>query len=427
VDHFKKLAADFPNVPDHQSGVGGALNNWAAWLVDEGKPEAARQLLREAITWQEKAVQANPKSPKYCEFLCKHYHQLASVLEPLKSPEREQNLSKALLRLGQQERAEGALRQAITIGEALVKDFRGERTFLESLADDYSRLGLVLPHETPPKKKEEAFRQARKRWQQLVDGSPKVALYRSRLANVLHNLAILFARERKLEQARPLLQDAIRHQQAAYKAEPERYRAKLLHHYQTLVRILLDLSDHAAAAKWAPEMAPVSGRDWKPCYQAAGYLERCLSLVAKDAELGADRRKELTQTYQRQFWPLLAETAKRNPDHPRVQSHLAVFLATCPEPKYRDAARAVELAGKAAKQNPGQGGHWGILGLAHYRAGNWKEAITMIEKARGLKSGGDVLFFLAMAYWKQGEKQLAHQRHDEALLWSSRHRVTLGP
>jgi tetratricopeptide (TPR) repeat protein len=392
-------------VPGYHSEMGSQLNDCAVLLLELGEADEARQMLEEAIGHQRKALKVEPGKPKYRLFLRNHY----------------KNLGKALLRLEQQDRAVEALRQAVAIGEALVKEFPRDRTFLENLADDHSRLGLELRGGPQTKEREEAFRQARKRWQELAGRFPEVAVYRSRVAFTLYNLAVLFARQGGQKQARPLLEDSIPHVRAAYEAEPERYRGKLLRHYQTLVQVLLDLHDHAAAAKRAPEMVPVSGKDWKPCNQAARYLVRCVSLVAEDAKLDADRRKELTQTYTRQLWDLLAETAKRNPDHPEVQTRLALFLATCPEAKYRDAARAVELAGKAVGHDPKRGESWGILGLAQYRAGNWKEAVAMIQKARTLNGGEYVLFFLAMAHWQQGEKKLAHKLYEEALGWMKEH------
>jgi tetratricopeptide (TPR) repeat protein len=382
---YKKLADDFPRIPDYPNRLGGTLHNLGLLLQDQN-------------------LKSEPGKSKYRLFLRNHY----------------KNLGKALRRLGQLDRAEEALRQTIAIGEALVKDFPGQRDYRVNLADDYLGLGDLL-RDSQAREQEEAYRHALALWQALADESPKVAVYRSQLATVLHNLAILLARQGEVRKARPLLEASIPHERAAYDAEPDKYREKLLQHYRMFLQAVLQLGDHAAAAKRAPEMVPVSGGDWKPCYQAAGYLQRCLSLVAKDAQLTADRRAELTQTYSRQYWGLLAESAKRGPDQPGVQRSLAVFLTTCPEPKYRDAARAVELASKAVKHDPMRGGYWAVLGMAQYRAGNWQEAITAIEKARELKQGKDTLFFLAMAYWRQGEKKLAHQRYDEALQWMQQH------
>jgi serine/threonine protein kinase/uncharacterized protein HemY len=497
VDHAKKVAGEYPNVPHYQSTVGGASNNWARWLRDQGQPEKARALLQEAITWQEKAVEANPKNPTYREFLGNHYGELAVILKQLKSPEEEQalrkaienrrallavtrmpgyesalggnlndcatalmargeweearrlleeaitsqrnalasdkqnrtyrdflrkhyrNLGKTLTRLGQPDQAEEAYRLAIAFAEGLVKDATRPKEMRDSrgnLADGYSALGHLLMQSKRPKEQEKVIRQGLTLWQELVDEFPEDLSIREQLATVQYNLAVLLLMQGKLDKARPLLEKAIPHARAAY-APSRKDRGRLLMHYRTLIDVLLKLGDHAAVAKQAAEMVPVSGEDWKPCYQAAGYLQRCLFLAAKDQKLTPDQRMELTQTYDRQLLALLAESAKRDVDHPEVQRLLALFLTTSPDPKYRDTARALDLAEKALKQSSTKGPCWAALGVAQYRLGKWQEAITVIEKARQLKEGKETLFFLAMAYWKQGEKKLAQERYDEALEW----------
>jgi uncharacterized protein HemY len=100
---------------------------------------------------------------------------------------------------------------------------------------------------------------------------------------------------------------------------------------------------------------------------------------------------------------------------------MAAFLTTCPDPKYRDAKRAVELATKAVKQDANNGVYWAVLGMAQYRAANCKEAIKAIEKARQLNAAKDSLFFLAMAYWQCADKEQARQRYDEAIHWMQQH------
>ncbi len=64
------------------------------------------------------------------------------------------------------------------------------------------------------------------------------------------------------------------------------------------------------------------------------------------------------------------------------------FLATCPDPQFRDPAMALELAKKSVNSAPNQGSYWNDLGVAHYRAGNWQEAIVSLEKAIQLKRTG---------------------------------------
>jgi WD40 repeat protein len=95
-------------------------------------------------------------------------------------------------------------------------------------------------------------------------------------------------------------------------------------------------------------------------------------------------------------------------------------LATDPDEKRRDPARAVVLAQKAVKLDPTHAFYWNTLGVAHYRAGNWKKAIKALTQSMELQRGAlesfDT-FFLAMAHWRLGEKDQARRWYRRAVRW----------
>ena len=72
---------------------------------------------------------------------------------------------------------------------------------------------------------------------------------------------------------------------------------------------------------------------------------------------------------------------------------------------------------RPSSRTPEAGSYWNTLGVAHYRAGDWKAAIEALEKSTQLRAGGDpsVWFFLAMAHWQKGEKDQARQWYDKAV------------
>jgi tetratricopeptide (TPR) repeat protein len=115
------------------------------------------------------------------------------------------------------------------------------------------------------------------------------------------------------------------------------------------------------------------------------------------------------------------------PDDAQLNNHLAWLLAAGPDPKLRDAKRAVELARKAVGLAPKEGGHWNTLGVAHYRAGDWKAAVAALNQSRGLRQGGDALdfFVLAMAHRKLGDHDVARRWYDQALVWLEKNRAAL--
>jgi tetratricopeptide (TPR) repeat protein len=98
-------------------------------------------------------------------------------------------------------------------------------------------------------------------------------------------------------------------------------------------------------------------------------------------------------------------------------------VAAKPIEQEMDAAWAVEVAQKAVELAPTAGSYWNTLGVARYRAGDWKSAIAALEKSMDLRNGGDSSdwFFLAMVHWQRGEKTLARTWYETAWLWAAVH------
>jgi tetratricopeptide (TPR) repeat protein len=107
------------------------------------------------------------------------------------------------------------------------------------------------------------------------------------------------------------------------------------------------------------------------------------------------------------------------PKNARGRNGLAWLLASCPDAKLRNPSEAVALAKRAVELAPNDFVSVWTLGVAHYRAGDWKAAIAALEKSKELRNGGasNVWFFLAMAHWQLGEKNTAREWYDRAVQW----------
>jgi tetratricopeptide (TPR) repeat protein/serine/threonine protein kinase len=112
-------------------------------------------------------------------------------------------------------------------------------------------------------------------------------------------------------------------------------------------------------------------------------------------------------------------TLKLAPTSAIAYNDLAWLLATCPEEKVRDPREAVAHGKKAVELVPRSGFNWGTLGTAHYRAGEWKEAVVALNKSRELKPGWDAYawLFLAMAHHRLGDDAEARKAYDQAIQW----------
>jgi tetratricopeptide (TPR) repeat protein len=116
-----------------------------------------------------------------------------------------------------------------------------------------------------------------------------------------------------------------------------------------------------------------------------------------------------------------------DPKHALAHNTVAWLLVTCPDEKRRDPNRAVELATKAVQLAKTNGGFWGTLGVAHYRAGDWKAAVAALDKSTQLLRGGDAgaWLFLAMAHRKLDHDEESRRAYDQALRWLDKNKEAL--
>src|SRR5262249_13545544 len=136
----------------------------------------------------------------------------------------------------------------------------------------------------------------------------------------------------------------------------------------------------------ALKLDPKHVRAWNNrgnAYMKLGQLDKAVADYSQAIELVPNDRQQPHSYYMRaQANSQLAhfEQARTDyqtflkcaPDHDKAHNALAWLLATCPDAKLRDPERAVELARKAIQLKPEVGIYRKTLGVAHYRAGDWK-------------------------------------------------------
>ena len=96
---------------------------------------------------------------------------------------------------------------------------------------------------------------------------------------------------------------------------------------------------------------------------------------------------------------------------------------TAPDPAVRDPARALSLAVKATEAHPECSTYWNTLGAVQYRAGDFKAAVTALDRATVLSQGGTAFdhFFLAMAHTRLENQEQAQHWFAQAMLWMEQH------
>jgi eukaryotic-like serine/threonine-protein kinase len=151
-----------------------------------------------------------------------------------------------------------------------------------------------------------------------------------------------------------------------------------------------------------------------------GYLTSLtyhqVDLCALLEAAGQFREAEEVRQQLRDSYPLALQNVPL--DH-RLRNNLAWLLASRAEAQPHDPIRAVKLAKEAITLAQETGAYWNTLGVAHYRAGDWKAAVAAIEESMRLRSGGDAndWLFLAMAGSRLGDPAVAQHWYNRSLTW----------
>ena len=86
-------------------------------------------------------------------------------------------------------------------------------------------------------------------------------------------------------------------------------------------------------------------------------------------------------------------------------------------------AKGSSLARKAVALEPNNWAFLNTLGVAAFRARDWKTATEVLQQSITFTGGGaHDLFFLAMTYWQQGNKEEARTFYDRAVAWTDKHK-----
>jgi serine/threonine-protein kinase len=246
---------------------------------------------------------------------------------------------------------------------------------------------------------EAAFHSALPLWQELVEAPHPRAEHRQNLAATYHNLGVLMLRRGRPAEAEEAFRQAITQYEKVGADFPAYQNHRKGHEAarQMLAHVL------AVKPSWEDAVETQEGAK----LQAAGQNRAVAEAYGKAVARHEMRRQEFAD--QATYLRLLANK----------QNRLAWFLVMCPDMQVRDPMQSVQWARKAVENAPQEGGFWNTLGAAHYRAGDWQECITALERSMQLRHGGDGFdwLFLAMASHRLGKADEAAMWLDKAVDW----------
>ncbi len=162
------------------------------------------------------------------------------------------------------------------------------------------------------------------------------------------------------------------------------------------------------------DVAALAARLSKPEFQIRRQL---LAAQLLRGQFTADRngRRDAVTSYRRALM--------LDPQNAHATNNLAWSITSVPDDPWFDPAQGLRLARKAVALEPGSWSFLNTLGVAAFRARDWKTATEVLQRSITF-TGGDAhdFFFLAMASWQQGRKHEALTFFDQAVAWTDKHK-----
>jgi tetratricopeptide (TPR) repeat protein len=312
-------------------------------------------------------------------------------------------------------------RSALSFYEAIVEQSSKDPNLRLMTAKGTHRLAFTQMLLQDPKA-DETYRRAIVMYEALAAATPDDLEIQSGLSQVLHDRGLLlrFTPGRGLAEAEPSYRRALSLQKTIATRAPaqdEAVKAAALMHLEFSLA-LAEAGRRGEAEQVRREFLAAYDRAISPLAGATESRRRLASVWDEMGSMvvGLNRRRDAE--------PLFREALTLDTTNPALYDHLAWLLASRPDRQPHDPARAVELARKAVVLAPRAREPWHTMGVAQYRAGDWKAAAEALETALPLRDGGDASdwLFLAMARWRLSDQTAARGWYDKARSWIDQHK-----
>jgi tetratricopeptide (TPR) repeat protein len=228
---FRKLAVEFPAVPEHRQEQARAHHGLSLLLRYLGKQPEAVAEIRQAVTLQEELIAAFPKNADYRQDLANSHSTLGMLLWFVGSNEEAEteysrafalqkplaaefptspayrldlsrshnNLANVLIALGKRADAAEAMREGMVLLQALAAEFPTVPAYRQNLASSHYNLGILCSALRKEAEAEVEHRQALALRKTLAEEYPTAPIYRLELARSHYILGRLLRESRPVD------------------------------------------------------------------------------------------------------------------------------------------------------------------------------------------------------------------------------------
>jgi tetratricopeptide (TPR) repeat protein len=377
----RQLVEEFPDVPDYHNELATTLTG----LADDVRRRDlahARELLEEARTHHEAALQANPNSSSYREayadnrvrlgFVLGAMHKLDAAKAAFQTAQdiRQQladefpqypsyrlaladgyfDWASVLRTSGQMDEAFALYQKAMMIRREVAELYPAIPDYRQALAQRYTGLGMVLAELKRTSEAEAAFRETISIQQQLVRHFPQVPDYHGDLAISLSNLAELLLPTGATEKAQKLLAESLSHIEVALRANPKnpwyrRFHGEILANMGCTHAALGDLEKAEAQVERLKTGVSEPRFDF---YYAACVFSNCVKYVLRDTKLPDSRRQELARAYGDKAMDMLRQAVQAGRKNASMILHEARLESLNEREDFKKLIAALEAQQKSA-------------------------------------------------------------------------------
>jgi tetratricopeptide (TPR) repeat protein len=399
------LIADFPR-HDGYPRIKATMDADLAWvserLVWVAEQHKSEEFYREDLRSKEKLLAAAPNDP--------HRRQAVAYAQ-LK-------LGRSLLS-GRPQEAERLTRDAIAGALKLTGEFPHTAEVRTNLADAYHQLFLLLRAGRRFEEAEAVYRESLPNLETLIAQAPTLPYPRRLLVEHYWDYALMLEDAGRPHDADEALRraitavEAMRAEFPTYAWAPSRL-ACVYNHIGGNHRAAGRLSQAEAAYRKALDVSETAARALPHTELRCRLADACFHLGL--LLMRGERHEEANGVFRKLFEPELVSADACN--------YVARRFVTDTNLHLHPPGLAVELARKAVSLAPGEGAVWNTLGVAQFRAGNWRESINALQKSKALRNGGDSFdwFVLAMAHWRLGNKDEARRSYDRGAAWMDKNK-----
>ncbi|APW64287.1 serine/threonine-protein kinase [Paludisphaera borealis] len=447
----------------------------------EGALATARQAVDEMYTevaeeWLGGKPELNPLQRKFLEKALMFYEGFAARdgADPAirhGAADAADRVGNIRARLGLLEQAIVADRQALTIRKELAEAHPDNSDYWRSLTGSYDQTAIHLSYLGKRREAEQEHNNAIESIERILQNDPTSTVDRNRLGMALINQGITLAELGRNREAEQVLQRSCDHFERLTKEDPgsaASYQNNRSFALSNLAGVWREAGRFTEAEAGFKKVLEIQQRERVPDVSPGGQAfigSQLMSLAAvysgtrrhQDALdtyrqaintyekvvaghperhatrhklilcrtnqtmllMGLDRRREAEEAIQR----FLPEAEKLVEDYPAFAQYreaaatvhflMADLHSASSEEHSDDPALAQTLARRAVELAPESGMARQSLGWALYRTGDWKGCVESFKKD-GEKATD---FFLAMAYWRLGDKAKAREVFDRSSTW----------